>query len=245
MISLIRYVGFGWSDMKKIVLSVFLFLSFSVEAGEYLLIGRESYPLCRDLVENFNRFKDEPPMVCERRFHPDMKQFTLPDWIEVNAQEYKAIIARILTKEKKRAMSFEIVEHIFNKPELRLYRSMIDINFDGRKNTVYMMVLDSCGVERNYKSTTAPRYIFMAERSNKHDDANGFEYFNGSVYGGIFYYKGRPYLHSWTIGSAFGTDLSRLYSDEPKIHVYETSSPYGKLREDFSDKIVCEIVYKK
>jgi hypothetical protein len=60
----------------------------------YKLISGKDNEMCRLFEQNLNRFCDEPPMVCERKIHPDFaKYFSFPKWEEVNPAEHLDIIA--------------------------------------------------------------------------------------------------------------------------------------------------------
>jgi len=228
-------------------MAVLFFQVVMVEAGEYFLIERERYQLCHDLVKNFNQFKDEEPMVCERRFYSDYKDFRLPKWDELDPKKFADTLERLLVKEARYSWPHGIPElrSRIKKGTVKLWRSQVDINFDGHVNTVYMMQEYACKTKRDYARDNMPRYRFMAEQNDPDPEHPRFEFLNGSVFGGIFYYKGRPYFHSWIQYPLFTTEKSRsVEGPSPRIAVYETHSPYLGLFESFGYKPVCEIGYR-
>ncbi len=78
--------------MKEIALVLGLIMSCPSWAGEYFLIdqkvsnywGKDIPQLCSGLVENFNRYKSEPPMVCMRKFDTEFLGISFPKWEPVD-----------------------------------------------------------------------------------------------------------------------------------------------------------------
>ena len=244
--------------MKKIIL--YLILAFcllstlisSASAGGYFLIEKRSYVskgrenICEKLVVNFNKFKDETPLVCERKFHPSYKTFSLPQWEKLEPAQHANTLDRLLTKEIRRSWKYGIptIRKRIAEGTLQLWRSQIDINFDGKPNTVYMMNSHKCNPIKDYERDIAPQMRFMAERNDSVPTNLAFEFFNGSAYGGIFYYKGRSYLHSWIQWPLFNSQRSKnVTGPSPRIAVYETTSPHTY--ESFAATPICEIGYRK
>jgi len=63
----------------------------------YMLISGKNDEMCRLFDENLNRFCDEPPMVCERKIHPDFaKDFSFPDWEAVDSEKHLDLIANYI-----------------------------------------------------------------------------------------------------------------------------------------------------
>lgn len=50
--------------------------------------------LCRDFMENLKRL-GSPPMVCDRTFHPSMKQFTWPQWKSIDPIVNRSLVEQI------------------------------------------------------------------------------------------------------------------------------------------------------
>lgn len=219
-------------------------------AGEYFLIERESYQLCHDLVKNFNRFKDEEPMVCELKFHPDYKNFRLPKWEEIDGVEHFDTVKKLLREESLHPWGLDDLDKLkerFGNSKNKLYRTKMDVNFDGHQNIVYRIKQNVCDVNRYFKFSAPGEYRYFAEPNfpdKKHPKTLGG--FNGKAFGTAFYYKGRPYFHSWIQYPLFTTDKSRsIEGPSPRIAVYETSSPRRHYYESFGHKPVCEIGYRK
>jgi len=217
-------------------------------AGEYFLIEREKYQLCRELVKNFNRYKNDPPMVCERKFHSDYKNFTLPKWSTLDPEKNIELLERLLVKEarKERNKSFPALVKRIKEGRAHLWKAEIDINFDGKSNTVFMLTTHKCDPVRDFNKGIAPVLTFMAEQNYPNPNKPAFKSLNGKLYGGIFYYKGRPYFHSWDQWPLFNTERSKnIDGPKPRIAVYETNSPMLGLYESFGRRPVCEIGYKE
>jgi hypothetical protein len=51
-------------------------------------------PICKDFMANLKAL-GEPPMVCDRKFHPKFKQFTWPKWQKLDAWENRDLIYQI------------------------------------------------------------------------------------------------------------------------------------------------------
>ncbi len=89
--------------MKKLMLILVLLLFASTcFAGKYQFQdsaeqdseGALDIPICRDFMANLKAL-GEPPMVCDRKFHPKFKQFTWPKWTKLDAWENRDLIFQI------------------------------------------------------------------------------------------------------------------------------------------------------
>ena len=68
--------------------------STSKHAKCYKLVSGRSNEMCQLFEENLNRFCNEPPMVCERKIHPDFeKYFSFPRWEQVDPDKHMDVIA--------------------------------------------------------------------------------------------------------------------------------------------------------
>ena len=72
----------------------------SATAGSYSfsdLPENEDAPriaICQDFIENLKRLGN-PPMVCDRKFHPSMKQFTWPQWQPIDVFKHRGLVEQI------------------------------------------------------------------------------------------------------------------------------------------------------
>ena len=57
-------------------------------------------PVCRDFLANLKAL-GEPPMVCNRKFHPKFKQFGWPKWTTLDAWENRDLIFQIWDEQYK------------------------------------------------------------------------------------------------------------------------------------------------
>jgi len=68
--------------------------------GCYKLVSGKDNQMCQLFLQNLNRFCGEPPMVCERKIHPDFeKHFSFPKWNEVDPAEHLDLIALLIRAE--------------------------------------------------------------------------------------------------------------------------------------------------
>lgn len=225
-------------------------------AGEYYLIEKSHYldkeraDLCEKLVENFNQFKDEPPMVCELKFDPMFKDFTLPKWKKLDGLKHLKIIKRLQTVESNHPWDEDGIEFIKQKlkqGKYHLFQASVDINYDGHVNTVFKLTLNSCDQIRDYKyDIVGDNKYFAIPNFPDKNHPKGLGSLNGSVRGTLFLYKNRPFFHSWIQWPLFLSDRSRsVEGPSPRIAVYETSSPSRPYYESYAYRERCEIGYRK
>ena len=50
--------------------------------------------ICQDFMENLKRLGNLP-MVCDRKFHPSMKQFTWPQWKPIDVFKHRGLVEQI------------------------------------------------------------------------------------------------------------------------------------------------------
>lgn len=73
------------------------------QGGCYKLVSGKDNQMCQLFLQDLNRFCGEPPMVCERKIHPDFAQyFSFPKWKEVDPAEHLEIIAQLIRAETSR-----------------------------------------------------------------------------------------------------------------------------------------------
>ena len=180
-------------------------------AGEYTLTQEripqrplDSFTLCRDLEENLNRFKDEPPMVCGIRVHPSMTQFDRPDWEPLEPREHMDILKAIahardahLTEEQqveKWAANRQTIE----AGEARLLRARFDISNSGREVIVLRHDLWGCSPENelNFADARLPGLAVVSEKQELHQDY-ALLHKGSRSYADVFFHEGRTYISRW------------------------------------------------
>lgn len=202
----------------------------ALSAAEYKLIKGRQFELCRTLEQNLNSFKDQPPMVCERKFNPRFKDFSVPKWepldpkanMDLLEQIYKEKILigwgvpreRVDTAwlhqawEKRKP---EVEQKIANR-QLSLSKARFDLAHKGEQVTVLKLVDDGCDPVKQFAFVNQPDPTFHVfdENTGKVDpryrDTVNFT-------ADAFFYQGRIRLATWS---------GNPNLKGPELDVYET-----------------------
>ena len=203
------------SRLAVIVLAV-LALAQPAHAVRYELAEGEKYEVCRAYQENLQRFRDELPMVCERKLDPELKAFSKPDWIDLDPAKHMAILKEIwrvrslhrIPKRKAGEPTWEESWEIegrrryldrINNGELLLGVAKVDLLYDGKPDTVYRFSEYRCENKKEleqlaFEPFTYSYFIADPGDSRKLSSSNYWQLTNN--YHGVFRYKNRPYLDS-------------------------------------------------
>lgn len=230
--------------------------SFPVSAGEYFLIDMDDRydeaprKLCPMLVENFNRYASEPPMVCIRKFHPDFNEIKLPDWEEIDIGANIDTIERLLREESPRGGYFSTLTDTQNTVDFRLWKSDFDFNSDDKVNRVFRITVPKLKFKCEDRSKNqglhqgAVRIRYLVEQNQMNEYRSGFWNVNGQVLGDVFLFKDQPYFHSWEEGASLDSVKARSFEwPFPRIEIRKGVHPFSH-RESYAAHPVCEIGYK-
>jgi hypothetical protein len=99
-IELIAHLDWGGVMKKWMLLFALMLIATDCLAEKYrfeesaLNGGAEKRAICVDMMANLKEL-GEPPMVCDRKFSPKFKQFSLPSWTKLNPWENRELIFQI------------------------------------------------------------------------------------------------------------------------------------------------------
>lgn len=169
----------------------------------YELYKGRRYDLCRNYLALMHRVPVNPREKCDLLRHSFDKTareqgFREIRWTEVeDVQAHKEMIKmsnyHALVYWRRKDFSEEWFEE-FMKSRPRLWRTTMDLNFDGHKEVVYKLsgMGSVCNADRN-------RY-FIYDARKPYSQFSLKSGTNG-IHGDLFYYKGRPYNSSHTFGT--------------------------------------------
>ncbi|MCP4485863.1 MAG: hypothetical protein GY820_00835 [Gammaproteobacteria bacterium] len=243
--------------MKKILLVCLLVSPPLLWAGEYFLIDQKVVDpwdkdipeLCSRLVENFNRYKSEPPMVCVRKFDTEFLGVSFPEWELVDVDSAVGDIRRIY--EESSNDHFDALYQQWKDNRAKIWKSEFDINSDGSTNIVYRIT--STKYEHSCKDRSGNKGIhegavwnrYRVEQNQKNEFQSGFRNINTSVMGNIFVFRDRTYFHTWEEGSYLKTEKSKAFVYPfPRILIRQGGQMVGFEESFFADP-VCEIGYRQ
>jgi hypothetical protein len=106
-----------------------------------------NYPVCRDFVQNLNRYCGEPPL-CERKIDPAIKSLSSPDWKVLDPKQYLFVIGQMLRPDWRESgmqapIEPEIMDNI-HAGKVRFEHVWIDLDRDGRKEHVVRFADGRC-----------------------------------------------------------------------------------------------------
>ena len=245
------------------LISIFLVLSGLSHAGEFRLVSMDkvsSYSLnadglgdvCKDYVKNLNYFKDEPPMICERKLHAEMTDFSRPDWKMLDIKEHEYLAYEISDLRARRRAPYmkegsldkliydnrKQTEKTIRKGTLRLQLDYFDIDNSGNKDWVlkwdHKVSSDYCKTVRAYK-LPGTGALFILQKKNekwKIDEVQSQGLTNTSSK--IFLYKGHAFADLWQGNPMVKTATIGV----SRINYHEnTDQPFGQF--------ICQIDYKE
>jgi len=221
--------------MKKIIAIIFIcFFASNCFAGEYHfqdIAENEDAPniaVCRDFLANLKAL-GEPPMVCNRKFHPKFKQFTWPKWTTLDAWENRDLIYQIWEERFKKAYdknypyakdslraledSKKYLKQNVNSGNIALDVTRVQI--DGKPTDVLRLEENKLYEVCNPQTISDPfpnRKYYIVDLTNRKVDFKatkasmlfGIHGHPNEHYGDMFLYKGVPYTAFWYGNSKSG-----------------------------------------
>lgn len=145
-----------------------------------LMIGNQ-YPLCKEYVDMLNKSGYSAAPVCEREIIPEFSKFRPVKWVEItDKEEIKKIRKEQIMMEflwprdkQKRAESFWLSKEremdSGNWPVL--HKALIDMDHDGKEDSVYRFSVLKPGVKKYGVCTTLKNYFIKYESVSKTKDA--------------------------------------------------------------------------
>jgi len=234
-------------------------------AVEYRLVEGQEYAVCQAYEENLNRFSHLPPMVCERRLDPALKDFSQPEWEVLNPKAHMdSFEDMIRMRSKVRKESYDIEKawpgflETLEKGQVRLERTEANIDNDwefGDDETVYRFAERACDplLEFDRRNPSTWQYYVVYEPQSGHDylhQKGGFAWrYQGlsASRGGrnLFFYKGKAHFDHYDHRSVYHPKIdydARLYVTKPRgmgtrceFHVYYGDEYRPKPEEDWEE----------
>ncbi|MBT0568882.1 DUF1311 domain-containing protein [Curvibacter sp. CHRR-16] len=195
--------------------------------------------VCQDFLENLKRLGN-PPMVCDREFHPSMVQFTWPKWRPINALKHRYLVEQIWQNEYGWAHD----EHLRASFESRarsgeIALAVTQIPIDGKTTTVIRFINGDkeSPCEPKYWNSTYPlrQYFAIDSKLQKLDFGvtyksvlNGYSSYSKEMRPDLFLHKGNPYIAFWDMkGDGKGT--IEIFGDHRNFcHINFTNNTEGK-----------------
>lgn len=149
--------------MRRIIILLFILVfifSVSAFAGEYVLVKGKGVEVCEAYGKNLNSFGYV--MACEREINPVFKEFSKPEWKEMDILENLDLVIKLT-----RFLEGEDYpeEHPFWSPDAKLESfikhntkyghlviklTQVDIDNDGKKENVIKYYDGKCGISSYY-----------------------------------------------------------------------------------------------
>lgn len=198
-----------------------------------------SIQVCQDFLENLKRL-GSPPMVCDRKFHPSMTQFTWPKWTPVDAIKHRYLVEQIWQNEYGWAHD----EHLRTSFETRarsgeIALAVTQIPIDGKPTTVLRFINGDkeSPCEPKYWNSTYPlrQYFAVDPKLQKLDLGvtyksvlNGYFDYAKEMRPDLFLHKGKPYTAFWDM-KGDGNGTIEIFGDHRNFcHINFTSNTEGK-----------------
>lgn len=201
--------------------------------------AKPSIPVCRDFLENLKRL-GSPPMVCDRKFHPSMTQFTWPKWTPVDVIKHRDLVEQIWQNEYGWAHDENLrtaFEARARSGEIALAVTQIPI--DGKPTTVlrFMSGDKASPCEPSHWDSTYPlRQYFVVDPKLQRLDfgathksvLNGYSSYSKEMHPDLFLHKEKPYIAFWDM-QGVGKGVIEIFGDRRNFcHINFTSNTEGK-----------------
>jgi hypothetical protein len=213
--------------LMTIICAITVFSSFAFAAEKkpantskcYRVIVGQEHELCRLYEANLNRFCNEPPMVCDRKIHPDFaKYFSLPQWEDVDPMKHLGIIEifiKFITGDNARCSKGdeqcqakwrekewqEYKVKFFDRTKkgiIKLSRARFNIKGIGKeRQIVYRLVDFKCAINDEFwNDPRIPKNIVIDEKTGELD-RNAMAITGYGAPKEVFFYEGAPRLSTW------------------------------------------------
>jgi hypothetical protein len=184
----------------------------------YKVIVGQEHEMCRLYEQNLNRFCNEPPMVCDRKIHPDFaKYFSFPKWEDVDPMKHLDIIEKFIKfgtqnvrcakgdgqcqakwrEEKWQEYKVKFIDRM-KKGIVKLSRARFNIRgFGKEKQMVYRLVDFTCAINDEFwNDPMIPKNIVIDEKTGELD-LNAMAITGYGAPHEVFFYEGYARLSTW------------------------------------------------
>jgi len=201
---------------------------------QFKIMTGDQYPLCHDYVDMLNKAQYTEIPVCERKIMPEFDKFKSVQWTEIADKEEirklvkEAIRLRMTWSEEKNRKNIEefieVEERKMNAGEYqRVFMASIDMDHDGKKETVYQFVRQNPELSKLGSCTEIKTYLVDFDEDTQNLESR---------------YK--KFVWLWSLISELGDNErlfyydNRVYKDYPiaigspkqQIRVHEISGQY-------------------
>lgn len=212
--------------------------------GTYETTVNDIPELCEPLEKNFNSFADQPPMVCERKFNPDLG-FTIPDWqvIPRDKIDWEVLKERFVIKNRRRfspenmdkpwQKERAVMEEALDQGKDILFYAKFDIDNNGVDEQVYKVDYQAC---EELIDPNNPYYSGSGYTSYVVDDEGKLDIEYRRLYSvgtDIFIYKNATYMTHWE---------GIRSQEKASIYISRTFKPRNRF--GYSTKNTCTFDYK-
>jgi len=207
-------------------ISVFSSIAYAAEKKSanndkcYKVIVGQEHEMCRLYEQNLNRFCNEPPMVCDRKIHPDFaKYFSLPKWEDVDPIKHLDIIEKFIKHGTQNARCPKGVEQCqakwreekwqeykvklfdrMNKGIVKLSRARFNVkSLKEADQIIYRLVDFRCAINDEFwNDPIIPKLIVIDEKTGELD-LNAMTIIGYGAPQEVFFYEGMARLTTWSI----------------------------------------------
>jgi hypothetical protein len=187
----------------------------------YRVIVGQDTKMCRLYEQNLNRFCNEPPMVCDRKIHPDFaKYFSFPKWEDVDPVKHLDIIEKFIKfrtgnnvrcpkgdgqcQAKWREKEWQEYKVKFfdrmKKGIVKLSRAQFNIKGVGKGSQIVFKLVDfMCAIDDEFwNHPMIPQNIVINEKTGELD-LNAMALTGYGAPKEVFFYEGVARLSTWDI----------------------------------------------
>jgi len=217
----------------------------------YSLVKGKQYSMCRSFEANLNQFCSAPPMACRLQIAPQFKKekFSFPAWQKLDpasnigllAEHFKSRVpvAQNCTgscaeawREKKWVDYRDGLLERLSEGKVSLSRAQIDINRDGKRETVLRMDGGECNPTsaRSFDFPAEPNLAVLKEGTEQSDPS--FAKFLRRRNYDVLIHDGLGYLTYWGTWNSKGNLAIYEIGSGPRLGVFAVAGS------------VCEFTYK-
>jgi len=188
--------------MRSVVAAICAIIAVPLSAqhrsasAPYEVVRGAQLRLCRDLAKNLNRFAEEPPQVCRRKFDSALKDFRLPNWRQLPADQARlaalAIVPSRWPEDAAKKLAQEVEDAAANG-KLQVWEAQFDLARSGERVRVALVSRGICRVEHNYSYRDPVHGVLLPDRFEIDERYEGLTGFDGD----LFFYRGLPYIANW------------------------------------------------
>lgn len=190
---------------------LWLLMADLATAGDYVLVLGKGVEVCEAFLKNLNSFPGDPPMVCERKIHPNFPEFSKPTWQPMDPREHFDLIEQIGRQRSQHSESEEDFirdrekrvawfKERLAKEQLRLATTELDIEQNGtitRQVLLRYELFDCDPTDEMQFTGSTGRRLYVLDAAQSQLDLEKSKNVSYMARADIFLYKNRVYLTQW------------------------------------------------